>query len=317
MWRKLLDKYTSMTRGSFTHPSDLLPALSGLASTFHKHIGDSYYAGHWLCTIPQSLLWSKKGLSKIERKQFYEHQRVAEDSYLVPSWSRLGHDKSQEIIHLSGSSFCPEFCEFRSELHDLAPRVKLRDNNPFGALKDCRITTKCRTIDLSVLKPRLELYCNFDHGKHNNIQQAHPRPKWHLVIDSETCLCCLDLDFWCDVAEWLNDSLWDKDPTIVLEEILESKLALMSSSDVYTLDCNFKKTETLFGRAAYGLILRTVPGTTEDFYRIGVFYPEDHDHCGICFPEMRDPNNAPHNTTCQSNFTAFIDFSMFETLNLV
>lgn len=54
-WYDVLSAYTQR---SLTVPSDKLPALSGLASEFARHVGDEYVAGLWRNNLPQDLLWS-------------------------------------------------------------------------------------------------------------------------------------------------------------------------------------------------------------------------------------------------------------------
>ena len=54
-WRYILDEYNARC---LTYPDDRLPALSGIAETFHANlVGDKYYAGLWKSSIPWNLLW--------------------------------------------------------------------------------------------------------------------------------------------------------------------------------------------------------------------------------------------------------------------
>lgn len=95
-WIEVLKQYSRFTPASFTVPSDLLPALSGLASRFGDLLSeDVYVAGHWSGDLHVSLMWKT-----------YHHIDFAPDSdqadsgeqrlanvEIVPSWSSLsrGH----------------------------------------------------------------------------------------------------------------------------------------------------------------------------------------------------------------------------------
>ena len=56
-WDDIMQQYS---RRSMSERSDKLPALSGIATEFHKALNDEYLAGVWKTSLPQSLLWYRR-----------------------------------------------------------------------------------------------------------------------------------------------------------------------------------------------------------------------------------------------------------------
>ncbi|KAG4436101.1 hypothetical protein IFR05_008421 [Cadophora sp. M221] len=76
LWRRLLGNYTSR---KLTMADDKLPAISGLATMFHRLHGGEYLAGIWKHELPSGLLW---------RRSFRQYAPlVLSQSYRAPSWS--------------------------------------------------------------------------------------------------------------------------------------------------------------------------------------------------------------------------------------
>lgn len=71
-WSTLIKVYTRL---SLTYPSDIFPALSGLAREWNSKIDDEYVAGMWRKTLFQELCW-------------YTRQSMRRpESWRAPSWS--------------------------------------------------------------------------------------------------------------------------------------------------------------------------------------------------------------------------------------
>ena len=85
-WDLMFSNYSRYTRSSFTKPTDLLPALSGLAALFNKQLQDDYLAGHWSKDLIQSLAWCC--IPQLAKSDFL-HELQYPNPYLFPSWSRL------------------------------------------------------------------------------------------------------------------------------------------------------------------------------------------------------------------------------------
>ncbi len=77
-WRQIIEKYTKL---QLSVKSDLLPALSGLASVIQRHTGDDYIAGHWKSSLISSLLWFR--LEQDENDKNSSQPTI----FSAPSWS--------------------------------------------------------------------------------------------------------------------------------------------------------------------------------------------------------------------------------------
>ncbi|KAF3010475.1 hypothetical protein E8E14_005725 [Neopestalotiopsis sp. 37M] len=79
-WDMLCKSYSEK---SLTKATDKAVAISGLAQEFQARLpNDSYVAGLWRSTLPQSLLWSSRD----------ESARINVDDFVAPSWSWLSID---------------------------------------------------------------------------------------------------------------------------------------------------------------------------------------------------------------------------------
>lgn len=90
-WHQLVGQYTQR---QFTFPSDILPALSGIASHLQSCGAGHYYAGLWKAKIMESLLWSGQNL-----------QRAI--PYRAPTWSwaSVTHPDGQSGASFYGDTF--------------------------------------------------------------------------------------------------------------------------------------------------------------------------------------------------------------------
>lgn len=91
-WIEVMKQYTRFTPASFTVPTDLLPALSGLASRFGDLLPeDVYLAGHWSGDLHASLMWRAEQNIPLELAEYQTgtvEQRLGIVD-VVPSWSCL------------------------------------------------------------------------------------------------------------------------------------------------------------------------------------------------------------------------------------
>lgn len=89
-WIEVMKQCTRFTSASFTIPTDLLPALSGLASRFGDLLPeDVYQAGHWSGDLHVSLMWAlyDKLPSELGKYQDESAEQRLMTVELVPSWS--------------------------------------------------------------------------------------------------------------------------------------------------------------------------------------------------------------------------------------
>ncbi|KAH8597052.1 heterokaryon incompatibility protein-domain-containing protein [Bisporella sp. PMI_857] len=91
-WALIVERYS---KRSLTRPSDKLPALSGLASSFHKSMessdsaADDYVAGLWRRNLIDYLYWFPK-----------KRKGVRPPAYRAPSWSWAALDGAMQIQSL-------------------------------------------------------------------------------------------------------------------------------------------------------------------------------------------------------------------------
>lgn len=155
----ILRTYSTYDASTFSFAADILPALAGLARLFGNRLKDSYYAGHWERDLYRSLSW-ESSISYSEP--------VQPVGIIIPSWSRLakGHTNSYAYhrYHIER--------DFRSEINVPKARVVTVSDNPFGALKECRLWIRGYTLDMS----RKELQISAQ----PNLTELWGQ--WHLVV---------------------------------------------------------------------------------------------------------------------------------------
>jgi hypothetical protein len=88
------------SRRSLTYPEDKLPAIAGIASRVNTVLNDTYIAGHFKSSLPESLLWHIDGDSGLLKDV---------QKYRAPSWSWASMDchirfLSKETKH--GATIC-------------------------------------------------------------------------------------------------------------------------------------------------------------------------------------------------------------------
>ena len=114
LWRKLINEYS---KKELTFETDVLSALSGLASLVHTATGDQYLAGIWRCDLPAALQWVP------------EESDWRSTTYLAPTWSWAACKKSCPIIYLLASA-----AQFKVKVLDAG--VTLDGDDPFGRVSD-------------------------------------------------------------------------------------------------------------------------------------------------------------------------------------
>ncbi|KAK1754203.1 HET-domain-containing protein [Echria macrotheca] len=88
VWRLVVVQYTAL---DLTHPSDIFPALSGLAEAMRASTGEDYLAGLWSGSLSADLLWyqNKRG----------SYPGAAGRDWRAPSWSWASIDGSVMYHH--------------------------------------------------------------------------------------------------------------------------------------------------------------------------------------------------------------------------
>ena len=114
LWRKLINEYS---KKELKFETDVLSALSGLASLVHTATGDQYLAGIWSCDLPAALQWVP------------EIPDWRSTTYLAPTWSWAACKKSCPIMYPLSSA-----AKFKVKVLDAG--VSLGGENPFGPVSD-------------------------------------------------------------------------------------------------------------------------------------------------------------------------------------
>lgn len=114
VWRKLVSDYS---KKELTFETDVLPALSGLASLVHTATGSQYLAGIWRSDLPAALQWVP------------ETPDWRSTTYLAPTWSWAACKKSCPIMYPLSSA-----AQFKVKVLDAG--VTLAGDNPFGRVSD-------------------------------------------------------------------------------------------------------------------------------------------------------------------------------------
>jgi hypothetical protein len=123
-WRKIAEDYS---KRQLTHPGDKLPALAGIARTFHRKLKTRYVAGLWEDGLLDDLLWTYLGKSP-ERLGNYNRPFVA------PSWSWLSVNGRVEY------GLVPKQATPKTKLIDLA--VQPAGADPFGQIDSASLTVR-------------------------------------------------------------------------------------------------------------------------------------------------------------------------------
>lgn len=115
IWRKIVSEYS---KKELTYETDVLPALSGLASLIQTATGDQYLAGIWRSDLPQALRWVPDSPDWLP------------STYLAPTWSWACRKKSSPITYLSSTEV-----QYKVKVLD-AGVTPDSEENPFGCVSD-------------------------------------------------------------------------------------------------------------------------------------------------------------------------------------
>lgn len=151
-WQDILHTYSRL---DLTHPSDKLPALSGLAANFQELMGFTYLAGLWKEELPRGLAWYKP--ANLVRRHTL---RVPGHPYVAPSWSwaSVAPGISVRTIAVPNSSFV-------SGLEILNTGVTQAGLDPFGEVSDAWIEARGRRRNALIKRKGSDLVLVSDDGR--------------------------------------------------------------------------------------------------------------------------------------------------------
>lgn len=150
-WDRIIQDYSHYQTSSFTHATDILPALSGLAQLFHGPLKDDFYAGHWGRNLHRSLLWTAGGFhTHVEPFWSASFSRLRSKVFIVPTWSVLNRGYTETFFRFTyfyGTE--SEWYNCRSEIKLVEGKALVTGANPFGALAGCSLRLRGYTLDLN------------------------------------------------------------------------------------------------------------------------------------------------------------------------
>lgn len=243
IWRNAVEEFTQR---QLTVATDRALAISGIADRLGKQVNDTYIAGHWLSTLPKSLLWQVMHASVASfRVSHNRWQNPRPTEFLGPSWSWTSVNHKVDFARLGERmlAYLPnwetrlQLCDYRIELqHELAP---------YGSVRQA----------ILILKGPLRRFWSES--------ALHSRFPWHNIsLQDESCALkispqSLALDY--PLADFPNDRGGERQPVYILE------VGRQEIDHKYVWELVIK-----------GLVLREI--TTADgvrrFARLGIFNTE-------------------------------------------
>ncbi|KAI1867240.1 uncharacterized protein JN550_007292 [Neoarthrinium moseri] len=246
-WGDILKSFSQIDEESFTHATDLLPSLSGLASLFAGLLQDEYYAGHWGKDLATSLAW-KIGLIPRDAKSVHLDRISSPDPFLVPSWSQLCKPYPVNLVDYYPASWPPV-----SEFEHIDAKVSLCGSNPFGAIKRAWLQVRSHTMTLKSA---------------TGIELVETPLLYHRLTPLASCrLSIKGTDggiSYCHV--WPDYDMSEKEAH---EEALAWKWILLGSCSMTTRKTSIA-TEGREDRQPYGLLLHRV--NISEWCRVGMFF---------------------------------------------
>lgn len=302
-WEEVMIHYSRFTTSSFTDPTDLLPALSGLARLFGEVLKVDYIAGHWVDRLHLSMVWRHQDDDSRHIPALSElTKRRSQKPYLIPSWSSF----TSGILDVL---FWQRYDRCRSEVTILDVHKELVGEDPYGALNDAYLTLEGYVLDLASLSwsewpERLKGSVSGRTVKRDWMEEDEDRIDEDEIwfeeygfdpeVPREVCFTIYDkvrsngfnirreyfmrLDFRVEPGD---RSLLGEIRGTLDQLISRATLLLLGSEDVYS---KYEFPGVL--KAGYGLVLVPWEGAPErSFLRVGIFQP--------CSDVMEDSDDLP------------------------
>ncbi|CAF9905836.1 MAG: hypothetical protein ALECFALPRED_001360 [Alectoria fallacina] len=142
-WFAIVKDYTGR---SLTVQSDILPALSGLASAFQNLLRDEYCAGLWKNDTIRGMCWMRSAVPKRDFRAIKAGQKERDD--YLPSWSWASVTGGRVVNQLEDEQTWP-FVTVEETAHILHMRTTPLNKNSFGQIAHAEIVIKApfRYID--------------------------------------------------------------------------------------------------------------------------------------------------------------------------
>ncbi len=252
-----MSQFTEINKDSFTHPTDLLPAIAGIASVFSEHLQDDYCAGHWRKDLHIDLMWSVHNRFNIPKSEYLDRIQSPEP-YIVPSWSRLCKGYTENL-----RSYQRIFQRLLPEVEYLDPIITLQGKNKFGSIRDAQLHVKSAAMTLE--PSGVMRAVSVEPVTYNS---AHLTTSWLLTCRrrDETLHCSMialdytvsDLEIHEDVGEWR----WLLLGSCALRERYGAASNNASNTDGLEEEMRYP----------YGLLVHRIQGGSK-WCRVGTFLP--------------------------------------------
>ncbi|OIW32576.1 HET-domain-containing protein [Coniochaeta ligniaria NRRL 30616] len=303
-WLGLVETASSRKDG-FTNPTDILPALSGLARVFREALGvpeRDYVAGLWKSDLFRSLIWHNTGREGAKNTNLQQHLRhVIVRPYIAPSWSWASgvrtldclvahhagiHDPRQEsglecVTKPKHSDALGEveggYLHIKGKIHELPPMFLFRVKRFIHIIHPDYAPWQLSTRGLYVAQCQLDWTPETD---------KEPTGGLHMILVGSAVV--VPRSEW-----WTDDSSTDEDATSIgtyesgdskvsIREATGKKLKLLEDAtdgEEGSPDDNSCEAD----RLAYGLLISPSSTLAGKYYRVGVFYSEPKGRGGLRF----------------------------------
>lgn len=283
---RVVSEFMYITAESFTDPSDLLPALSGLAHCFNRRFQDEYCAGHWKQAPLTSFMWTRSNFSNINKITHLQSHR-SPIPYLLPSWSYLckGYLNIYGFIQSLDSKYHdkPYHVSDTPEVEHLDWERCLLRNDPMGALRSAKLKIRTRVMNLptTTIFGVKHPYPRDEHEQQwvINVGTRGPSLNVHLDYNATEANVGSDVLGWkwvlmgsCSLRYRNSDSGSDSGSDCGSDCGSDSDNDFDRDSELKKLSRSYKDY-----RFPYGLIIARLWEDKEDWCRVGIFTPRDYE----------------------------------------
>lgn len=283
-WENVTYRYSVFTASSFTRPTDILSALSGLAKHFGELLQVEYIAGHWVDRLHHSLMWADTS-EKAHQSLNDIIKRGRQKPYLLPTWSCLARGTIRSVIPHNTK-------QCQSQITVLEVQAPTVGDNPYGAIQDASVTIQGFVLHLASLSwsdsslPWSESITDFegtlsgeakirffdiDVSQSGSLKFDDPKPPSGTIGTGHDYTLSLDFQFQYGGDLSKHIGLTRTLPRSLDQVISRGAMLLLGSVEVHQeLDNAILK--STYG---YGLVLVSMEDQSECSYlRVGTFFPK-------------------------------------------
>lgn len=161
-WSAIVKDYTGR---NLTVQSDVLPALSGLASAFQNLLRDEYCAGLWKNDIIRGMCWRRKTMPIKDVGAIEARQREYDDSIPSSSWASVIGQRVINALDEEQGWPLMRLDEIAQTLHVFTvPKYKIVIKAPFQSIDDPKLqTVTSKAVALPALKRFVTRELRFEH----------------------------------------------------------------------------------------------------------------------------------------------------------